>query len=418
MTTQAPPRWLGGIGEAFADGNFRIYSIGSVFSWMTYFIQEIAFSWATWEATHSPFWLAAVSLLTVGATVALVPIGGAVADRRDRFQVALAAYACDAVKAVALTALALAHRLDLPLLCAAALLHGIIHSFSIPAAYGLMPRFVAKERLSAAIGVSAAYTQFAVFAGPAAAGWLIVHGGVAAAFGANVAGYLVFFATAAMLRTPPDYSQPKLPPRSLRRDIAEGVDYLRRHPGLRPLLAVGLASDAVSAAVYRMAPAVTGLVFAGGPALLAWFYGAAGLGATVSALWIAHGGARRATPGRVVAASLGIAAAVALLGIAPTAGVAVVSLALFGFAAEMRRTGTVAIVQSGVDDAKRGRVLSTVFVFGQVAGGLGTLAVGLSASGPGLRVALVAAAAGLAAVWLFTHRRRRDIAAAFGPAAR
>ena len=44
---------LGGIGEAFAERNFRIYSIGSITSWITYFVQAIAFSWATWEITRS-----------------------------------------------------------------------------------------------------------------------------------------------------------------------------------------------------------------------------------------------------------------------------------------------------------------------------------------------------------------------------
>ena len=405
--------WLGGIAEAFADRNFRVYSVGSLISWITYFLQEIAFSWATWEITRSTLWLAAVSLLTLGATIVLVPVGGALADRHDRFRVALAAYACDAAKAGALAALAYAHWLSLPILCASALLHGIIHSFSIPAAYGMMPRFVARERLAAAIGVSAAYTQFAVFAGPAIAGWLLVRGGVAAAFAANVVGYAVYFVTASRLRTPDGYVQPKLPPRGLVSDVAEGLAYVRAHAGLRALLALGLASDAVSAAIYKLAPAVASLAFGGGAGLLATFYGAAGLGATVSALWIAHGGAERARPGRIIGSALGVAIAVALFAAAPSAVFAVPAMALFGFAAEARRTGTVAMVQRSVDDAQRGRAMSTLFLFTQIAGGLGTLGVGLAASGPGLRTALMAGAAALVAIWLWTFAQRRDIAAAF-----
>ena len=70
---------LGGIADAFADRNFRIYSIGSIISWITYFIQAIAFSWTAWEASHSTAWLAVVSLLTVSATVVFIPIGGVLA---------------------------------------------------------------------------------------------------------------------------------------------------------------------------------------------------------------------------------------------------------------------------------------------------------------------------------------------------
>lgn len=287
--------WLGGIGDAFADRNFRIYSVGSSVSWITYFVQEIAFSWAAWEATHSPAWLAAVALLNLGAMIVLIPLGGAWADRHDRFRVEIAAYSVDAAKSLVLAVLAFRNPLSLPVICAAALSHGIIHSFSIPATYGMMPRFVASERLASAIGVNAAYTQFAVFAGPALAGWLLLHGGVAAAFTANVAGYAVYFASAALLRTPAGYVQPKLPKRSLAKDVVEGLSYIYRHEGLRALLALGLVADAVSAALYRMAPAYSDLVFHRGVDGVAWIYGAAGLGATMSALLIAHGGVARAT---------------------------------------------------------------------------------------------------------------------------
>lgn len=49
-------RLLGGIGEAFADRNFRVHKIGSVISWMSFFVQLVAVSWTTWELTHSTTW--------------------------------------------------------------------------------------------------------------------------------------------------------------------------------------------------------------------------------------------------------------------------------------------------------------------------------------------------------------------------
>jgi hypothetical protein len=39
--------WLGGIGDALADRNFRIYSVGSILSWLSFFIQMVAMSWTT-----------------------------------------------------------------------------------------------------------------------------------------------------------------------------------------------------------------------------------------------------------------------------------------------------------------------------------------------------------------------------------
>jgi MFS family permease len=143
-------RTFGGIGEAFADRNFRIYSIGSITSWITYFVQDIAFSWTAWEATKSTTWLAVVAGLTTLATIVFVPVGGVFADRYDRFDMVRVAYAFDFLKSIVLTVLAATHSVDIYVICAAAFLHGLIHSFSIPASYGMMPRFVSRERLSPA----------------------------------------------------------------------------------------------------------------------------------------------------------------------------------------------------------------------------------------------------------------------------
>jgi len=177
---------LGGIGEAFRDDNFRRYSLGSILSWISYFVQAVAVSWTTWELTHSTSWLAIIALLDAAPNVALMPLGGVIADRFDRFRVMLLSYGFAWLQAVALTWLAWAGQLTIERLAALAFLHGAIHAFSIPAQYGFLPRFVERKRLSSAISVAAAYTQLAVFAGPALAGWLILHFGVVAAYASNV----------------------------------------------------------------------------------------------------------------------------------------------------------------------------------------------------------------------------------------
>lgn len=404
---------LGGIGEAFSDRNFRIYSVGSVISWITYFIQTIAFSWAAWEATRSTTWLAVISLLTVLATVLFIPLGGVLADRHDRFRMAMAAYACDAVKTLALTGLALSGNLTLPVLCVSAFLHGLIHSFSIPASFGMMPRFVARDKLAAAIGVNAAYTQFAIFLGPAIAGWILIHWGLAAAFATNAVGYAIYFATMSLLRTPPGYSQPRGAPKSIRHDLFEGARYIIGHRGLSALLLLVLAGDAVSMAVYQMMPAYSDLVLSMGAGGVSMLYSAAGVGATLAALWLAHGGTRRATPANVLWAVSGIALSIGLMASVPSLAVAVVAMLLFGFSGETRRTATASLMQTSIDDIKRGRVMSTLFLFTQVAGGLGTVLVGLAAQGAGLRVPMAVAAVLLGIVWLIAIRNRQEISLSF-----
>jgi MFS family permease len=276
--SRAITRRLGGIGDAFADRNFRIYTIGSVLSWLSFFIQVVAVSWTAWELTHSTTWLAIIALLDIAPNLLFLPIGGALADRFDRFRIVIIAYVAALLQALALTLLAHTGSLTIGLLAMLSFLHGLIHSFSVPGAYGLMPRFVARERLSSAIAVSSAYMQLAIFAGPALAGWIILHFGTATAFATNVAGYLVFLATAAFLRTPPSYVPPTRSGRTILGDILDGARYILGHKGISALLVLMLMGDAMSTAVYQMLPAFAANVLRMGEAT-----GVAGMSSLLSA---------------------------------------------------------------------------------------------------------------------------------------
>jgi MFS family permease len=149
---------LGGVAEAFGDRNFRWYSLGSILSWLSFFIQAVAVSWTAWNLTHSTTWLAIVALADATANIVLMPIGGVLADRGDRLRLLLIAYACATIQAAILTGLALFGALTIYALATLAAVHGAAHAFSIPASYGLLPRFIAPRRLSSAIAVGAAYS--------------------------------------------------------------------------------------------------------------------------------------------------------------------------------------------------------------------------------------------------------------------
>jgi hypothetical protein len=117
----------------------------------------------------------------------------------------------------------------------------------------------------------------------------------------------------------------------------------------------------------------------------------------------------------VLWALLGLAASVFLLAGSINLAISLGAMLLFGFSQETRRTGTVSLMQSSVDDSQRGRVLSSMFLFTQVAGGLGTMLIGISAAGAGLRLPLIIAVMMLTVVWAVTFSRRKEIIQSFVP---
>jgi predicted MFS family arabinose efflux permease len=413
MSEDRVKSWLGGIGEAFEDRNFRRYSLGSVLSWISYFVQAVAVAWTTWSLTHSTRWLAIVALLDALPNIALMPLGGVVADRFDRFRVLMASYGLAWLQALALTLLAFADALTIERLAALAFLHGAAHAFSIPAQYGFLPRFIDRRRLSSAISVSAAYTQLAVFAGPALGGWLILHYGVVVAYASNVVGYGVYFAFVAFLRTPAGYVQPPASGKSLLHDFLDGVKAIAAHRGILALLATMLLGAALWSAIAQMAPAIADKAMGSGVEGLSALLSAAGLGATVSALWLAHGGAARNSPRLVLTAFLGLVASVAGLALASSLLAGVLAMAALGGAYELCHTGSVALLQISIPDALRGRVMSTWFLLLRGAGAVGVVATGAVAEGWGLRAPLLVGAGLAAAAWVAAYSRRGQIAAAF-----
>lgn len=404
---------LGGIGEAFADRNFRILTVGSVTSWLSFFIQEVAISWTAWELTHSTTWLAIIAVLEIVPNVLILPWGGVLSDRYDRVRIVLITHVLALFQALALTLLAASNQLTIWWLAILVALHGTIHGFSIPALFGMLPRFIARQQLSPAIAVNSAYTQFAIFAGPALAGWLIHGFGAAAAFASNVLGYAIYIGTVFCLKTPADFQPPAPSGRSLYHDLWDGVRYILDHRGITALLLLALVGDAMGNAIYEMLPAyadhVLGLGVGGMSALMT----AGGLGATFAALWLAHGGAKAVSPQRVLWAFLAYTLAIAWLVLVDQLILALAAMVLFGIAGEIRRTGTVTLLQLSVAESQRGRVMATRFLLQRVAAGIGTLLVGATAEQHGLRLPMLVAVCLSLIAWVITFRHRQVVTEAF-----
>ena len=95
---------LGGIGGAFSERNFRIYTIGSISSWISFFIQLLAINWLTWELTNSTKWLAIITFLDIAPNFVFVPIGSVLADRFDRIRIVVITHILALFQALALEA--------------------------------------------------------------------------------------------------------------------------------------------------------------------------------------------------------------------------------------------------------------------------------------------------------------------------
>ena len=391
--------------QLFADRNFRLYTLASVISWLSFFAQTLAVSWLAWELTHSPTWLAVITVLDIAPYFLLGPWGSVLADRLDRHRMLFVCYVCALLQSLLLAGTAMAGVLGIGMLGVLAFVHGTIHAFSVPAAYGLLPRAVPREQLPAAIAFSSAYRTLAMFAGPALAGVLLAWFPVYVCFLFNVAGYGIYLAMLLGMRLPP-LQLAAASGKSVYGDYMDGLRYSLTHPVIGMLLLLTFFNEALRGLTHRLLPAFAARLFGDGSSGLAILAGATGVGAAIASVWLSQ---KRGTQRmeRVILGGLAVGILCTVVFVATRdIRVAVGARLLFGLAAESALTATLILLQSQVEDAYRARVMGLWFMVSQLSNLLllvvGPLAERFGLDGPMYTVA----ACTLAALVFFTVRLR------------
>ena len=403
---------FGGLGKILNEINFRIYTIGSITSWTSFFIQVVAINWITWEMTKSTTWLAVISFLDIAPNFIFVPIGSALADKIDRIQIVVFTHILALLQALALAVLALTGWITIYSLTILVFLHGLIHSFSVPALYGILPRIISKENLSSAIAANSAYTQLSLFIGPVIAGLLITHFHISAAFFANVLGYLIYLITIRFLRIPSQLSPPRLRSGILA-DVLEGGRHIIKHAGFGPMLFLAFIGSTVAYSLINLLPAFADIVFGRGVKGLSALMAAGGLGAGMAAIWLAYRGLSERTIFLSLISFLIVILSVGLFVSTKTYLIGIVLMVIFGVGNEFRATGIVTLIQTSVDDEKRGRVMGAYFLIHRASNAFGMLIIGTAADYFGLFSPMMVMLIFCFAIWIGLFRSRHRIHFAF-----
>ena len=396
---------LGGIGNAFSDRNFCIYSVGAIATWIGYFVQLLAVSWHTWELTHSTNWLAIIALLDIAPNVLLMPMAGAMADRFDKYWLMGVASLLALIQTTVIAVLSWTGQLTIWPLAGLVLIHGIIISFMVPAMYGILPRFVKRSCLTSAIAVSSAYSQLAVFLGPALAGWIISAYSVTIAFTINALGYVIYLISWLFLKTPDTFEKPQKSEQSMLNDVIDGFRYIANHKDIASILVLLLVGDSLAAAVFYMAPAFSEQILGMGVMGVSVILAAKGIGATLAAVWIAYYGEKLITQQRIRLGLLCFILSVFAIFVSNNIYYTVIAFVAMGLAAETYSTTMISLVQLSVTEEQRGRVMGTLFMFVQFASGLGTYLVGYYAVSYGLVGPTLCAASVCLLVWILYYVR-------------
>jgi MFS family permease len=162
--------------------------------------------------------------------------GGVLVDRLDRRAVLLTAQGLIALVAVVLSLLIVTGLIRPWHVALTAFISGCLFVLVIPARQALVPATVERPQLGPAIALLSAGGNFGRVIGPALVGVLIAAYGVATAFAAQAAGFILALLCAAMLAPQP--TSGRVRQSSAAQNLLEGIRYVWRDPTVLTLMAL------------------------------------------------------------------------------------------------------------------------------------------------------------------------------------
>jgi predicted MFS family arabinose efflux permease len=352
-------------------------------------MQRIGVGWLAWELSHSGAVLGLVAFADLFPTIMIGPFGGALADRFDRLRLLRIAQTAIMMQAFLLFALTVTGLITVELLLGLTLLGGIVVGFNQPARLALAPALVPRSELATAVAINSIVFNLARFVGPAFAGIVIVWFGVATVFAINALSFLAFLFALSRMRLEP-VAMGGQGRRSMLGAIGEGLRYTSRHPGIGPLLLLHAIMAVSARPFFELLPGFASEVFGRGAEGLATLGSAVGIGAVAAGLWLAqrHEESRLTTV--ALASSFLVTLSVLTFSLVSWFPAAVACMVLAGFGMVIAGVGTQTLMQTSVEEAMRGRVLSLFGLIFRGGPALGALIMGMASEVLGLQAPLAA----------------------------
>ena len=343
--------------RALRHRNFALFLSGQIWALIGYWIQQIALAWLVYRLTGSATLLGMLAFASNLPVLLLAPFAGLWSDRFNRHRMMLAIQVLEMLQAVMLTALAFGGMIEIWQIIALATLLGVCIAIELPVRHAYLPELLGDKRdLSNAIALLSLIANCGRLVGPVVAGLLIGWFSEATCFLVNALTYIGVLLSFAFIRIKP--LQPAGPHLPALHGIKEGIAYAWRTVPIRYLLTL-LAIVALTAAPYgTLMPAIVHEAFAGNAETLGFLVGAAGLGAVCGTVLLAS---RRNVHGLdrlIIAAALVAGGALIALAWSRLLALSLVLMVAIGFGILVISVSVNMILQTIVDDDKRGRVMS------------------------------------------------------------
>jgi len=343
--------------RALKHKNYRLFFTGQTISLTGTWIQQVALSWLVYRLTNSPFLLGVVGFVGQIPTFLVSPFAGVFADRHSRRNMLVITQSLSLLQASILALLILTGKIQVWQIILLSALLGIVNSFDIPIRQAFTVEMVGdRDDLPNAIALNSSMVNAARLVGPSIAGILIAVAGEGICFLLNAVSYIAVIWSLLAMKVTKRQIEPQK--RRVFHELKEGISYAA---GFAPIIWILLLLAFISllGVPYQvLMPVFAKDIFHGGPYTLGFLVAMAGVGALIGAIYLA---ARKTVLGlgRIIgqsAALFGIG--IIAFALSQTFWLSLLLLLISGFGMMVQMASSNIVLQTIVDEDKRGRVMS------------------------------------------------------------
>lgn len=337
--------------------NFRLFFGGQSISLVGTWIQRIAMPWLVYDLSHSVVLLGIVGFAGQIPTFLLASFAGVIIDRHNRYRILIATQVLAMIQALVLAVLVFTGAIQIWHILALSIMLGLINAFDSPTRQSFMIEMVdGKENLSNAIALNSSMVNGARLLGPSIAGILISITGEATCFLINGLSYFVVIFSLLQMRVKPKTIARKST--KVWSELKEGFRYTFGFKPIKYIISLLALVSLMGMPFSVLMPVFAKEILHGDSHTFGFLMGASGLGALSGALYLASrknaAGLEKLIPFSAVVFGSGLI----LLAASRIFWLATLVMVLTGAGMMLVMASSNTVIQSVIDDSKRGRVMS------------------------------------------------------------
>ena len=338
--------------------NFRLFFGGQIVSLVGTWMTTTATSWLVYRLTGSAFLLGIVGFAGQLPAFVIGPFAGIYVDRWNRHRLLVLTQTLSMLQSCVLAALTLSGHITIPEIVILNAFQGVVNSFDMPCRQAFFVSMIEnKEDLGNAIALNSSMVNAARLAGPSIAGVVIAVFSEGWCFLIDGVSYLAVIAALLQMHVAVGTARPSRRVSALEQ-FKEGWAYAFGFRPIRSIITLLALTSLVGAPYSVLMPIFAGPILGGGPHTLGFLMTASGCGALLGALWLA---ARKSVLGlsRVISLAPGVfGIGLVAFSLSRVLWLSLVCLVVTGFGFMTQLASSNTVLQTIVEDEKRGRIMS------------------------------------------------------------